>query len=247
MIRRGAAALAAALCILASKGSGQSLALIEHPPLAPGIEALPRVAGTNAAIQRMNARLDQLDAAALADAKACNTTPPESDFSRWIEMPFTGPDFLAFVVHFDVFCTGAAHPQQARIPLVFDAATGLETDLRDMFPGTLLPPVPEPGPASHFLFSAQLNDIYLALYRDMPETCHGPVADNKGWFQIWPDAAAGGLVLWPAGLSHAEQACAEAVILTVARMRSLGFDDALTQALNAAMSGHAASLPENDK
>lgn len=242
-MRSGAACVSAALGLsavtaLAEDEPAQFLVL---PLLANEVAALPRLVASDEVSARINNRLAEIDRDEKDFAEGCNSDPPRSFVERNVEIAFAGPRFLSLLIYDAFYCSGAAHPNDWAWPLTFDLATGLETDLRDLFPPNLLPKESLRGPAVHFKFSQRLNDLYLALDVPMPEDCRSAIKANDAWFRVWPSAAEGGLVLQPSGLSHAEQACADPVTIPPAKLRALGFADLLTQSLAAAAGGAPAA------
>lgn len=201
-----------------------------RPDLAPGVAALPRLPEATAAATSINARLAALDAEALAFQGEC-VTGAYSDYFRWVKVPLSSDTFVTLLVFEDAFCTGAAHPGSTLMPLTFDRQTGEEADPMTWLPAALAPKDPH-----NLADLAPLTELYIATeiatapYPPDPE-CHDLLRQQPHGFDLWPDAAAPGLVLVPTGLAHVFTSCENPVTLPLATLRRLGFAPALLDAL----------------
>lgn len=206
-------------------------ALIFLPPLAKDIAALPRLAGSDRASLRINDQLTTLDQDAKSFAVDCNTDPPNSFVERDISIEFSGPRFVSFLISEGFYCPGAAHPNFGASPLNFDLATGEEVDWQQLFPADLLPSNDQPGPPHNVQFSARLTQLFLSMDHSLPPECVDEIKGNQNYFEVWLSSSEKGLVVQPVGLAHAMQACGDAVLIPLDRLRVLGFADDLVKAL----------------
>lgn len=210
-----------------------AVSLIFPPPLTPDVQALPRLVATTAAMDRINAHLSHLDAKKLSWAIGCNTDPPRTYVERGVDIVFAGPRYLGLLTLNASSCQGAAHGAHFALPLTFDLATGAEVNWPDLFPPFLQDPVRRPHRTDYIIGVQRLNSLYLSHATDMDAECRAAIADdNNGYFRAWPSAADRGLMLMPAGLAHANQACADPVVFPAALLRREGFPAVLLEALD---------------
>ena len=233
--RRAGAALFWALLALAAPAawaqSGEGIALSFPAPLTTDIEAMPRMTGDGPAAAQINARLARWDAEMRAVARDCDTDPPQSLVRQDVDLVFAGPNWLGLVTHHEYWCPGTLHGTFFTVPLTLDLSSGAEVDWASHFPASLLDPGAEPFGPGAVWGSAELTALYLSQATDLPPDCREEVAASEGRFLVWPSAADRALVLMPAGLPHAVQACADIALLPADRLRASGFPPALTDTL----------------
>lgn len=219
----------AALVVASAFGAARA-DLIAGPDLADGVAALPRLTAPGPAAARINADLAARDADAAAFGADCNTDPPRSFHERFVTVTFVGPTYLSLLDSTGFYCPGAAHPNFGVAPLTYDMTTGAEVDWRGLFPVVLLAGDNRPRHGAVKAAPA-LVALYFAHATAMNTECREEIADDPVYFRVWLDAAKAGLVLMPASLPHALQACADPVTLPLASLRAHNFDPALLAAL----------------
>lgn len=239
-----------------TRGAGTAAApgavtLTEKPRLSADIEAMPRVSGDGPAVVRINAELDRLDAAAVADAGECATMGAEAGrgggWSRNITRPMTGPGYLTLREHLDIYC-GGAYPSTSQTPITWDLSTGERVNWVAALPGLrLIQDQAEEGMPANYVYSLrspQLEALYErkmiadaedAEWRDQCRDVWTPKAEGElgQGFRIWADAEHGGVAI-DAEYPHVVQACGGTVYLTADEMREAGAPAALIDALAAA-------------
>ena len=67
--------------------------------------------------------------------------------------------------------------------------------------------------------------------------CHGGLNDPQLKLNLWPDPKGGGLAIEPGDLVHAEQACADTIVVPTTTLRPLGVHAGLLDAIDAAHAG----------
>jgi hypothetical protein len=202
--------------------------------LAPGIAAFPRLTGNTLAAARINADLEQREQAFLADTAECRDEPG-SDWNRFVEVAYAGPQFLSLHGTDEDYCAGAAHPNTGDFALTYDLGSGTEVSWPEILGRALLPLAPAQGdvPGSDFA-SRALTQLYLARYSaDNPQDCTDAVRSEDLRFIFWLDGRKGALAMQPDNLAHVVQACADPVWLSAADLRDVGASAALIQALTA--------------
>lgn len=227
-----------------------AVTLVEKPRLSADIEALPRLAGDNPGIVRINAEFDRLDAAAAASATECAEMAgdgPGGGWSRTITRPMTGPAYLVLREHLDVYC-GGAYPSTSQTAITYDLSTGERANWAALLPGLgLVQDQPEEGMPADYIYSIrspQLETLYErkmlaeatdAEWREQCQDVWKPKAgDEPGQgFRVWADAEHGGVAI-DADYAHAVQACGGTVYLSADEMRAAGALAALIDALTAA-------------
>lgn len=228
-----------ALTCAAPADPSETIALTFPPDLTPDVEALPRLPATSAAVKRINARLAALDRYMLDFALVCNSDPPRSFVGRDVDVVFLGPGLFSVLTLNESWCPGAAHGNNYALPYTFDLLTGDATSWPVRLPANLQDPARRPHRPDYIIGSKALTAVYLSLATAMDGECRDAIlVDNRGYFRVWPSAEDRGLVLMPAGLAHAEQACADPVALPLARLRALDFPADLLEAL-----GNPLALP----
>lgn len=154
-------------------------------------------------------------------------------------MVFPGPVFLSILTLNGSYCPGAAHGSHYALPYSFDLRAGNAVDWTDIVPTGLQDSARRPHRTDCIIGSPALTDVYLSFATAMDAECRDAIlGDNDGHFRLWPSAQDRGIVLMPAGLAHAEQACADPVALPLARLRALDFPADLLEAL-----GNPVALP----
>lgn len=232
--------LALLLCLAASPAPAQDL--VRQPDLAPGVAATPRLPEATGAAARINARLADLDAEALAswrDLAVCDPSPGNT-FLRGVDVTLNAPGLVSLLVQEEGYCAPAAHPWTTAAPLVFDRRSGAEVDPLSWLPPFLSPgPEPEPWTEQRALARfGPLTSLYIhtALRSRDPGidlACLSLLRRQPHGFDLWPDASAPGLVLQPAGLAHVDTPCETPVTIPLATLTSLGVSPALLSALAA--------------
>ncbi|WP_426040546.1 hypothetical protein [Brevundimonas sp. TWP2-3-4b1] len=221
--------------------------LVEKPRLSADIEAMPRLSGDSPAIVRINAELDRLDAAAVADAGECGRMADSQEGDGWtrtITRPMTGPAYLTLREHLEIFC-GGAYPSTSQTPITWDLSTGERVNWVALLPGLgLVQDQAEEGMPTDYVYSVRsprLETLYerkmLAETTDAErrEACQDvwkPLADDElgQGFRVWADAEHGGVAI-DADYAHVVQACGGTIYLTADEMREAGAPATLIDAL----------------
>lgn len=206
--------------------------LVPQSPLAEGLTAMPRLAGSGGAVDKVNARLDALDRSILEAMSDCEDGPNRF-WERWVDVTLATPGFLGLVSHSAFFCSGAAHPDSFSEALTFDLATGSEVDWNEVFPPDLRSPGGFPFESSVLRGSVRLTDAYVAQNAALDAECREVVAGRPHDFVVYPDGKSASLVLIPDDLAYAEKACADPVAIPVPVLRSLGVLHPVLDALSA--------------
>ncbi|WP_244507488.1 hypothetical protein [Methylobacterium phyllostachyos] len=222
------------------------------PDLRSGIAAMPQIdAPADDAERRINAALRALDGKVRKADQACRTEGgAHSGWTRTIQTPMRGPRFVSFAITDDVFC-GGAHPDVGTMSIVYDMTTGAPVDWTTLLPPALTGKVAlaegSDGTKMVTLASQRLHALYLRFYRPKAggskrdgddSECRKAVAekmfdDSPPAMMAWLDAKAGGLAV-QFDLAHVVQACADAVVIPNAVLRSEGASPILTDAIDAA-------------
>jgi hypothetical protein len=163
--------------------------------------------------------------------------------NRAVATPMLGPRYLSIVAHDDASCENAAHPDAWTLALTYDLDTGSPVTWgrllgRKLIEASAIDTVGD-GTTIGVVSSATLHDLYVkAVAGDQdPATraqCAEVLEDETMQFQLWLDAARGGLVVSPSSLPHAVAACGGDAVIPVSTLRRLGADPALLAALEAA-------------
>ena len=220
-LRIAGAMLLAGVCAVVAP-THAPVALIHQPDLTPDIQALPRLDPATAAARRINDQRSRLDADMLSWAASCDTDPPTTHVARGVEVAFAGPDYLSVLMQIEVYCPGAAHGNHALVPLTFDLASGEEVRWHDMVPSHLQDPERPRKTADFIIGTSALTAQYFSWATDLGTECKAAIlSENDGYFRLWPSALDQGLFLLPTGLSHANQACADPVVLPLAVLREM--------------------------
>jgi len=237
--------LALAFSLIATSAS--ALTLIQPPPLAKALPALPRIVDpATPATARINAALTKEDASWRAFIKECRDQAGANfDLERTGQVAMSGPAYFALTIGYSYDC-GGAHPDGGTIALVYDLSTGAPVNWSRLLPKALIDSVSTDsagdGTTIGLIASKTLQKLYAraALAHgdaDFKANCADVVNGDGLTFQVWPDAKAGGLMLVP-DLPHVVLACGDPQVIPVQALRNLGVAAPLLAAIEAA---HAAS------
>ena len=239
--------LALAAAALAGSARAAPVVQLTQPPRhSAGAASLPRIASpATPATAKINAGLARIDARWVRAAREClgHAKPADAEMNRTVAAPMLGPRYLSIVAHDNAACENAAHPDAWVLALTYDLDTGSPVTW-----GRLLGPklveasaidTAGDGSTVGVVSSGALHDLYVkAESGDQdPATraqCADVLEDETMQFQLWLDAAKGGLVVSPSSLPHAVAACGGDAVIPVATLRRLGADPALLAALEAA-------------
>ena len=207
------------------------ISLVEVAPLAPNVGAMPRLPGISATEKRINARLASIDEETLAAAGACRSQTGDGGFELATDVVFASPDFLSITRLVNAFCAGAAHGAFFIEGVTFDMKTGGEVRWDQLFPQHFIAEW-EPHSKHGFVIGTDdLTRLYLDHAASLPVECGQAMqSENDGWFRVWPSQGDLGLILTPAGLPHANQACADPAVLPASTLRDEGFPERLVNA-----------------
>lgn len=245
-------AFSPAILLAAAAVSAFPLPLAKPRPVRAGVAAFPRIAApADDAQRRINRALDRLDTKvreAASDCLAGGGTHP-GDWSRDIDTPMRGPEFVSYVVEDEVDC-GGAHPNEGHSAIVYDLRTGAPVDWTALLPqrltGKLALAEGEDGVKVVTLASPRLFALYRAGYDQGPadednRECRATVKEEGESGPVpmlaWLDAKENGLAL-RFDFGHAQQACSEPIVIPAAALRREGASPRLLAALAAA---HAAT------
>jgi hypothetical protein len=234
--------------LLAALAAAPGLVVLGKPAEQGGVAAFPMILSPEtAATRRINAALGRLDQAERSAAKNCIAgAHGHGEWSREIDTPMRGPDFVSYVVTDEVDC-GGAHPHSGHSAIVYDLADGRPVDWTHLLPpavfGKLGLQTGADGVPVVTLRSARLTDLHHRGYdRDgndpaEAKACIQAVADLAAEGPIpmmaWLDAGGGGVAL-QFDLGHADQACSDPVVVPVSVLRREGAAPRLIAALEAA-------------
>ncbi len=209
--------------------------------VAKGVAAAPRLlSGAPAPIlARINAAMVRVDARGRSSAADCRTSLrerkdlPQGDDDGWtrdVKVVFTGPRLFAILIQDSYYC-GGPYPARDDQALVFDLSTGRPVDWRPLFPPALhAQTATDTAGDGATLGFFKANSALVGLMGPVNEECRDGLESR--YIMVWPDRAAGGLVLGLRGFPHVSQACEEDVTLTPAKLRHLGFASALVDAIS---------------
>ncbi|AZL58668.1 hypothetical protein EI545_07355 [Tabrizicola piscis] len=205
--------------------------LIFQPPLARDVAALPRLAGSGGAADKVNARLDALDRSTLAAMSDCEDGPYRF-WERWVDVTLATSGFLGLVSHSAFYCSGAAHPESFINAVTFDLAVGSEVDWSEFFPSDLRNPKDFSIASTVLRGSLRLTDAYVEQNAAINAECREIVAGRPHDFVVYPDGRSASLVLIPVDLAYAVKACADPVAIPVPILRTLGVSHPILDALS---------------
>ena len=269
MNRSGAAmtrVLAFALGALLSAGAAsaaEGVRFVAQPDLMPRVAAFPRVAPGEPQATRINQALQAADARARAAADECR-----SEFSgattvglpaarpldpgrtlgwrRRIVAVMRGPRYLALLTTDYADC-GGPYPGADSVALTYDLRTGQPPDWSVLLPKRWVQAVTVDRAMDEtprgLVGSPALRSAYLAAagkaIRAISPDCMDTMNRMAGAFMLWPDARQGGLMIQPASLPHAVAACGVPALIGIDRLRRLGVQPAL---LDAIATAHRAAM-----
>jgi hypothetical protein len=215
--------LALALVALAAPLAAQDL--IPSPPLAPNVDALPRLDGDTVVARQINAALQMLDEQDLQSV-TCEGEDPENA-SRSVKVLSDGPEFLSLLLSSGGACEGSNYPFSMTELLNFDLETGGQIDLLQFLPD---------GWADRINAYDPDNDPLLALYLEMAgeevrDQCQDTLMNGSISFEFGLDGQEGQLLILPDGLLHIELGCENAVSVPVERLKAVGFHPRLIESL----------------
>ena len=217
------------------------------PPVQDKIAAMPQIIDpVDAAEVRINTALGQLDAnvrKAAGDCKLPDAT--RGSWERLIDVPMRGPGYLSFVITDLTYC-GGAHPNTSTMSIVYDLRTGSPVDWTQLLPasltGTLALQEGQDGTKMITLASQRLFELYVAGYRAANNptgdpSCEQAIEQSGGngppAMMAWLDARVGGLAL-QFDLIHAEEACAQPIVIPLSSLSAEGTKPELLDAVKAA-------------
>jgi hypothetical protein len=238
-----------AACLAAGVGASaqqSGVSLVAQPALAPDVVAFPRLAAIDGPSKRVNLALAKADARVRDAAKGCHADAiaakdPDGGWQRSVAVVMRGPGYLALVASDNWFC-GGAYPSTDSFALAYDLKTGSPLNWARLLPKALVQTASldtaGDGTQLGVVASPALTALYLELAKPDSD-CTEALRQEDLHFMMWPDAAAEGVDMAPSGLAHAIAACGPDVTIPVARLRTLGADPALLDAITA---GHQAAL-----
>jgi hypothetical protein len=219
------ALLAFGFAALAAPLAAQELAA--RPPLAPNVEALPRLDGDTAIARQINTTLQMLDDQDLQSV-TCDGEDPEYAF-RAVKILSDGPEFLSILLSSGGACEGANYPFSMTQMLNFDLETGSRTDLLQLLPE---------GWAERLNADEPDDDPLLSLYLELAseeirDQCRDTLIAGSSDFEFGLDGQGGRLVILPDGLLNNELGCENEVLVPRDRLKAVGFRPRLLEALSA--------------
>jgi hypothetical protein len=206
--------------------------------VAKDVAAFPRLAASDAVAQKINQALARRDAQVKSTARDC----PGGGWSRSVSVAMRGPRYLALVAR-DSWDCGGAHPDAAALVLVYDLSTGSPVNWARLLPPGIIQAATldtaGDGTPIGVIQSKALQDYYvkarISNQKDpLDPDCKDVVTDPALKFNLWPDAAAGGLALEPEGLPHVVLACGDSVVVPLADLRKMGVQAGLVDAIETA-------------
>jgi hypothetical protein len=148
-----------------------------------------------------------------------------------------GPRFLSYLVSDSLYC-GGAHPDSSSFALVYDLTTGNPVNWAKLLPRPIVETssldTAADGAQIGVVGSKTLTALYLGgLGEGQDADCKEALTAGDLNFVLWPDAKAKGLAIQTVSLPRAAQACADVVAIPAAKLRELGADTSLIDALEA--------------
>ena len=226
---------------LVTPGPDGHLRFVPGGTVAKGVAAAPRlISGVPAPVlARINAAMAKVDERGRSSAADCRASLrerkdlPHGDDDGWtrdVKVAFTGPRLFAILIQDSYYC-GGPYPARDDQALVFDLSTGRPVDWRPLFPPALhVQTTTDTAGDGAALGFFKATSALVRLMGPLDEECRDGLEGR--YFMVWPDRAAGGLVLGLRGFPHVRQACEEDVTLTPAKLRHLGFAGALVDAIS---------------
>jgi hypothetical protein len=201
-------------------------------PLAPGIDALPRIepAPGRPGAGRINVQLAAIDRSFLRDPDVvfCRT-PWDGPYgvTRSVTITLRGTRYLSLLLVSE--CYRGAHPATTIDALTFDVFTGTRLKPADLLPRSL-----------HSAEAATLSRRLSLLYMETAKatrtfTCTtgtytggaNMFLTDRHTFAVWADARGDGIGLEPDDFPFVSSACTIPLIVPAARMRALGVTPSL--------------------
>ncbi len=210
--------------------------------LVKDVDALPKLTARDVASAKLNKALQKLDKKVLKARKDC-VSGKNTSWMRTVTTTMAGPQFLSFYVTDSVDC-GGAHPDTASFALVYDLKTGSAVDWSKLLPKALVETSSTDSGADGSIIgvvgSKQLSQLYIeSLGKDLDKDCKEVLTEGDLKFILWlesghKDQKVPGLGVQTTSLPHAMQACADTVILPLARLQQIGPVPRLEEAFSAA-------------
>lgn len=234
---RSMAMAALGVCVLAAADA--PVALKPSPAISKDVAAFPRIAApADAATQRINLALDRLDKNVKSAASQCQG----EGWTREITVAMRGPRYLSLAAE-DSWDCGGAHPDAARLVVVYDLGTGSPVNWARLLPASMIQSASldtaGDGTRIGVIQSHALQNYYVKARTSDPKDpldpeCKDVVEDPALRFNLWPDAEGGGIQIEPEGLPRAAAACGDNVLIPVAALRKMGVQPALLDAIESA-------------
>jgi hypothetical protein len=220
--------------------------LVAQPALGPNLAAFPRLAAADGPSKRINQALTKADAMVRDAAEGCHedalaAKDPDGGWQRSVVVAMRGPGYLTLVASDSWFC-GGAYPDTLSFALDYDLKTGSPLNLARLLPKALVHTTSLDNAGDGIQLGVVASPALTALYLELakPDSdCAQSLEQEDLHFMLWPDAAADGVGMKPSGLAHAIEACGPEVTIPEARLRRLGADAGLVDAIAA---GHKAGL-----
>jgi len=228
--------------------AAQPVGLVAQPAVGPKLEAFPRLAGADAASQRINQALTKADARLLAAARECHADardsaagPQDAEWQRSVSIAMQGPGYIALVAADSRYC-GGPYPSADSFALAYDLRTGTPLNWERLLPKALVQSASldtaGDGTSLGVVASPALTQLYFKIAN--PDGECGPALREIGLqFMLWPDARREGVAIQPSGLPHVIAACGTDAVIPLATLRSVGADRGLLDAIAA---GHQAPV-----
>ena len=208
--------------------------LRRFPPIAQGVAALPRLLAPpgDRAASRINDALEKQNQETPCGAGAGS----RREYSRSVAVDMAGPRYLSVLVTQDWYCGGPYPTSGDDTPLVFDLRTGARPDWVRLLGASLAQKTIDYNRVGEGLIVSQtLSSIYQPLSGDDAQ-CRSALTNWPGGigFMVWPDAAADALEVQPGNLPHVVAACGPPAAISAPRLRKLGVEPALLDAIDEA-------------
>ncbi len=221
-------------------GEPAPIRLAAQPDIGPQLAAFPRLAAPGGPqMQRINQQLASADARARKAARECRPGP--GYWQRSVTVAMRGPRYLALVA-FDEWYCGGVHPSFSRFALAYDLQTGAPLNWERLLPKALgvTASLGTAGDGTRLgvVASPQLKALYMESEKMDPE-CVPILQDEDLRFILWPDARREGIAMKPYNLPRAVSLCVVDMVIPLLRLRQLGVELALLDAIAAA---HKAKL-----
>lgn len=206
--------------------------LLRLPRLSKTADAMPRMRDTTTlAARRINAALDAADHRLRDASRDCTEQAHDngvsgSEYDRTVTVAMAGPRFLSLVLSDSAFC-GGIHPNFQSIAFTFDLQTGKPVDWVKLLPAPLIETTTTEGAMDGTIMGLVRSKLLVELDTDPSENCGMP---EDAAFQLWPDAARGGVNFAWADPPHANENCGEPALLDLSTLRRYGAASVLIEA-----------------